>query len=128
MANPQFKIGLVFISAEVLKRAVKSHVIPDRRPVVRHPNMGSKIQFMCTPPCNWKIYASKCQMTQSYQIKTYRRKHTCQATFHQKHITADSIAREYIDDIRMNPKWEGEAFQKKVAAMSISQCATEQKT
>ncbi|WOG87128.1 hypothetical protein DCAR_0206351 [Daucus carota subsp. sativus] len=53
-------------------------------------------------------------MTQSYQIKTYRRKHTCQATFHQKQITADWIAREYIDDIRMNPKWEGEAFQKKV--------------
>ena len=35
-------------------------------------------------------------------------------TFHQKQITADWIARRYIDEIRMNPNWECEAFQKKV--------------
>ena len=114
MMDPKFELGMLFSSAEVLKMAIKSHAIAQRRPIVKERNMGYKVQYKCTPPCTWKIYANKCQRSDTYQIRTYHGKHTCQSTFQQKQISANWIAKRYIDEIRMNPNWEGEAFQKKI--------------
>lgn len=114
MKDPHFELGMLFSSAEVLRLAVRSHAISQRRPVIRQPNMGSKVQFICKDPCRWKIYANKCQKTDSYQIRTYQGKHTCQLTWEQKQLSADWIATRYMDEIRINPSWECEAFQKKV--------------
>ncbi|XP_074346299.1 uncharacterized protein LOC141685077 [Apium graveolens] len=114
MKDPHFELGMHFSSAEVLRLAVRSHAITQRRHVLRQPNMGSKVQFICTSPYKWKIYANKCQKTDSYQIRTYQNKHTCQLTWEQKQLSADWIARRYMDEIRMNHSWECEAFQKKV--------------
>lgn len=114
MEDPQFMLGLLFANAPLLRTAVRTHAIRHRRPIKRSRNFGYKIRYECTPPCNWKLYASKMPRSDTYQIKTFNSIHTCQPTFHQKQISVAWIARAYEDEIRMNPSWDNDAFQRKL--------------
>ena len=114
MNDPQFQIGMLFPTAKIFRAAVRKHAILHRRPIKQCRNYGIRVRFICEKPCEWKIYASKMNTTDTYQIKVYNPKHTCTATFHQKQINSRWIAEHYEDDIRMNPTWPLSAFLKKV--------------
>ncbi|XP_074356643.1 uncharacterized protein LOC141696397 [Apium graveolens] len=78
-------------------------------------NFGKKVQYVCEPPCQWKIYASPLHKgSATYQIKTYVRKHSCMPTFYQKQINSKWLADYYETEIRMNPSWPISAFHKKI--------------
>lgn len=87
-----------------------------RRPIKQCRNYDSRVRFICESesPCELKIYASKMNTNDTYQIKVYNPKHTCIATFHQKKINSRWISEHYEDDIRMNLTWPLAAFLKKV--------------
>lgn len=114
MKNPKFQLTMLFASSKVFRAAVKKQAILERRPIKQCKNYGSRVKFICEPPCEWKIYASKMRDTDNYQIKVYKPKHTCNTTFHQKQINSRWIADEYEDEIRMNPTWPLSSFLKKV--------------
>ncbi|XP_063943790.1 uncharacterized protein LOC135150742 [Daucus carota subsp. sativus] len=114
MDNPKFELGQMFPSAKVFRDAVKKQAIVERRPIIQCRNYGSRVKFICEGTCEWSIYASKMQRSDTYQIKVYEPNHTCTQTFNQKQINSKWIAEYYEDDIRMNPTWPLSAFLKKV--------------
>lgn len=114
MGDPKFQLGLMFATAKIFRSAVKKHAILHRRPIKQCRNYGSRVKFVCEAPCEWKIYASKMQRTDTYQVKVYKPKHTCTPTFEQKQINSTWIAEQYEDDIRMNPTWPLASFLQKV--------------
>lgn len=114
MNDPKLQLGMLFSTAKVFRAAVKKQAIKDRRPIKQCRNYESRVKFVCEDPCPWKVYASKMQRTDSYQIKVYNPNHTCSTTFHQKQINSRWIAEQYEDDIRMNPTWPLQSFLQKV--------------
>ncbi|XP_074337570.1 uncharacterized protein LOC141674769 [Apium graveolens] len=114
MKDPEFQLGMLFPNAKIFRAAVRKQAIMHRRPIKICRNYGIRVRFICEKPCEWKIYASKMNSTNTYQIKVYNPKHTCTATFYQKQINSRWIAEHYEDEIRINPTWPLAAFLKKV--------------
>ncbi|XP_063941468.1 uncharacterized protein LOC135149632 [Daucus carota subsp. sativus] len=115
MVNPVFQRGMCFKNSKTFRETVKKYAIMNRRPIINCRNFGKKVQYVCQPPCRWKIYASPMHKgSVTYQIKTYVNKHTCMPTFNQKQINSKWIADYYEMEIRMNPTWPISAFHKKI--------------
>nr|XP_017239829.1 PREDICTED: uncharacterized protein LOC108212616 [Daucus carota subsp. sativus] len=114
MDDPKFELGQLFATAKIFREAVRMQAIIQRRPIKQCRNYGARVKFICEAPCSWVIYASKMQLTDTYQIKVYDSNHTCTPTFHQKQINSRWIAEHYEDDIRMNPTWPLSSFLQKV--------------
>ncbi|XP_074376912.1 uncharacterized protein LOC141718430 [Apium graveolens] len=114
MKDPEFQLGMLFPNAKIFRAAVRKQTIMHRRPIKICGNYGIRVRFIYEKPCEWKIYASKMNSTNTYQIKVYNPKNTCTATFYQKQINSRWIAEHYEDEIRMNPTWPLAAFLKKV--------------
>ena len=100
MDDPKFELGQLFATAKIFREAVRMQAIIQRRPIKQCRNYGARVKFICEAPCSWVIYASKMQLTDTYQIKVYDSNHTCTPTFHQKQINSRWIAEHYEDDIR----------------------------
>lgn len=115
MVSPVFQLGMCFKNSRTFRQAVKKHDILERRPIVNVRNFGKNVQYVCEPPCKWKIYASPMHKgSTTYQIKTFIPKHTCMPTFKQKQINSKWLADYYEKEIRMNPTWPINSFHKKI--------------
>ena len=115
MSNPKFEMGQLFPTVQLFRDAVRKQAIMERRPIKQCRNYGIRAKFVCEGKgCKWKIYCSKMQNSDTYQIKAYHSKHTCLPTFHQKQINSRWIANYYENELRMNPTWPLSAFHKKV--------------
>eukprot|EP00257_Ricinus_communis_P026965 XP_025014379.1 uncharacterized protein LOC112535866 [Ricinus communis] len=79
MANPSFKIGMLFNSFKQFKDAVKSLSIKSRNQVIFGPNTGQK----CKKRCQFFIWAyllnsnkQKCRSSQPISLTTVQERHT----------------------------------------------------
>ena len=106
MDDPQFRMGMVFASGEIFRAAVRKHAIVHQRPIRLRKNLKEKIKWVCSGGCEWKCYGLKMQRSENIQIKTICNEHTCNPTWFHKCINSTWIAKEYEDEIRMNPRWE----------------------
>ena len=114
MDDPQFKIGMLFINGPAFRAAIRKHAIVNQRPVRLRKNHGKRIKWICSRGCKWKVYATQQQRSSSFQIRALHKQHTCNPTWDQKQVNSTWIAREYEDEIRMNPDWPVASFRSKV--------------
>ena len=105
MADPQFRMGMLFSSAQVFRAAVRMHAIKHQRGVRLKKNLGNILKWVCMKGCDWKCYARKQQRSSAFQIKSIYTQHTCNPVWEQKQLTASWIAEQYEEQIRMNPTW-----------------------
>lgn len=114
MADPQFKLGMLFSSGKVFRAAVRKHAIVHQRGVRLTKNLSDKIKWRCVDGCKWKVHGRQQQRSTTFQIKTLYDKHTCTPVWEQKQITSAWLAEEYEEEIRINPTWPTQSFQMKV--------------
>lgn len=115
MSHPKFELGQLFPTVQLFRDAVRKQAIIERRPIKQCRNYGTRAKFVCEGEgCEWSIYCSRMKNSDTFQIKSYHRTHTCLQTFHQKQINSRWIAKHYENELRMNPTWPLSAFHKKV--------------
>jgi MuDR family transposase/MULE transposase domain len=106
MANPEFKVGMIFGSFKEFKCAVKEYAIKNRRNIQFEKNDTVRVKVVCKGGCPWNIWVSRMgKETDNVQVKTYNSSHTCANEHNIKFLTVDWLVKRYLDVFRADPRW-----------------------
>jgi hypothetical protein len=76
--NPIFKVGMVFESVEILRKAITEYCLLNRVDIKMPRNEKKRLRAHCEDDCPWNLYASNDTRTKdSLMIKTFNGHHTC---------------------------------------------------
>lgn len=59
--DPQFEKGMLFKDNKQFKKVVRAHLVKHGRNPFIYKNETFNVSYKYSPPCPWKIYASKLQ-------------------------------------------------------------------
>lgn len=76
--NPVFKVGMVFPSVEVLRKAITEYSLKNRVQIKMPRNDRTRIEAICAAGCPWEMYASNDNRAKGFLVKTYQGEHNCQ--------------------------------------------------
>ncbi|KAH7834189.1 hypothetical protein Vadar_013559 [Vaccinium darrowii] len=115
MADPKFKVGMIFATRNQFKAAVKEHAIRTLKPIKFIKNDSQKVRAVCQgKKCSWVLLGSRMPGSKSFQVKTYVPTHNCERVFHNKHVTAKWVSKKYVETLRSNPSWHVKSFKDQV--------------
>jgi hypothetical protein len=75
MANPIFKVGMLFESVEVLRKAVTEYSVKQRVDIWFSRNEQNRLKAHYVDGCPWLLYGSVDNMSNGMVIKTYQGTH-----------------------------------------------------
>jgi hypothetical protein len=75
--NPIFKVGLLFESVDLLRKAVTEYSVRERVEVKIPRNERKRYHAICEEGCLWELYASKDPRANGMVIKRYNGTHSC---------------------------------------------------
>ncbi|KAH7845309.1 hypothetical protein Vadar_000555 [Vaccinium darrowii] len=114
MADPQFRVGMLFSSPQEFKTAVKEYAIKQQRNVKLVKNDKQRIRARCEKKCQRELYVAKVMTESTYQVRTYRGIHNCGKTYSNRNVTSTIIAKKFMDELRINPHMPIAAFKERV--------------
>ncbi|EEC80685.1 hypothetical protein OsI_23109 [Oryza sativa Indica Group] len=100
--NPVFKVGMVFPSVEVLRKAITEYSLKARVDIKMPRNEQKRLRAHCVEGCPWNLYASFDSRSKSMMVKTYLGEHKCQKEWVLKRCTAKWLSEKYIETFRAN--------------------------
>lgn len=112
--NPVFKVGMVFPSVEVLRKAITEYSLKARVDIKMPRNEQKRLRAHCVEGCPWNLYASFDSRSKSMMVKTYLGEHKCQKEWVLKRCTAKWLSEKYIETFRANDKMTLGGFAKLV--------------
>ncbi|KAF9610896.1 hypothetical protein IFM89_025430 [Coptis chinensis] len=98
--------GMRFGTNEELKKALKDYVVAKGCPVWMTVNKKNKILAKYAEGCKWSLWASKMQLEDSFQIKSYNSVHTCYRDLTIQLANAKWLGMTLYDRILLNPSWK----------------------
>ena len=100
MQDLEFKVGMLFGTADIFRKAIRAHAVKHRRNVKFQKNDKHRVRAVCkSEACNWFVYASWLSDNRTFQIKTLCTEHTCAMSFNNKFVNSRLIAEKYVDQI-----------------------------
>ncbi|CAL8097291.1 unnamed protein product [Prunus armeniaca] len=114
MANPGFKIGLRFATAELFRKAVRIYSINCEKELIFMNNDRNKIRVVCEEGCLFVIHASSVSGSTYLHVKTFNPTHVCSKGTKNIHATASWLAERYSGQLRLIPNWTASSFVKQV--------------
>eukprot|EP00257_Ricinus_communis_P013885 XP_015571430.1 uncharacterized protein LOC107260855 [Ricinus communis] len=106
MANPWFKIGMLFSSFKQFKDVVKSSSIKSRNQVIFGPNTRQKCKAKCKKGCQFFIWAYLLNSNkQTVQIKLANFIHNYSREAYNRHVNANWIVEQYVERFRADLSW-----------------------
>ncbi|XP_048560847.1 uncharacterized protein LOC125541485 [Triticum urartu] len=112
--NPQFKLGMVFDSVELVRKAVAHYAVKNRVQIKKKRNNKQRFEAICSEGCPWKQVAVADNRTQSFLVKTFVGEHNCEKVWDVKELTAPYLAKNYVEKFRDNDKMSLSTFGRKV--------------
>lgn len=107
MKDPHFKIGMKFRSFKQFKEAVKNYGIKNRCVMNFKPNNKRRCKAFCKQGCPFYLWASPMVKDKStVQIKSGILKHECTRDHNIRHVSAEWIAKNYLDQFWADPSWK----------------------
>jgi hypothetical protein len=100
MASPKFKVGQVFASVDLLKKAIREYSCKERVDISMPTNDKSRVAARCAQDCSWYLWASYDSRSKCFMIKRYVDGHTCERTWKVRGFTYKFLAEKYIDHFR----------------------------
>ena len=101
MADPKFKLGMVFSSGAVFKNAIREYSIKACKELKFKVNDRNRVRAVCKDEsCKWVCYASEMKDTKTFQIRTYVPKHTCARTNKNRFCTATWMSNKYLEEFK----------------------------
>ncbi|KAK1560930.1 hypothetical protein Q3G72_032472 [Acer saccharum] len=106
MANPIFKIGMEFATADVFRKAIRVHAIKHRRNIKFQKNDPNRVKAVYKDKgCNWFVFASWLGDQKTFKIKSMVDAHSCAMSFKNTFVNSKMIADKYVGQWRENPEW-----------------------
>lgn len=102
--NPVFKVGMVFPSVEVLRKAITEYSLKNRVQIKMPRNDRIRIDAHCALGCPWRLYASNDSRAKGFLVKTYQSEHNCQKEWVLERCTSKWLAEKYIEVFRSDDK------------------------
>ncbi|KAK1562586.1 hypothetical protein Q3G72_014496 [Acer saccharum] len=97
MQNPVFRLGMVFGSADVFRKAVRAHAVKHQRLVKFKKNDRDGIMAVCKAECcEWFVFAPWLGDHKTFKIKSLNDKHTCAMSFKNRFVSLKHIAEKYV--------------------------------
>ncbi|XP_074321758.1 uncharacterized protein LOC141658929 [Silene latifolia] len=132
----KLQAGLKFPDADVMRKAFVHHSIDNRYDFYYLHSARDRVSVYCRNRCscefntvrckfvgckcpkkNWcpfKIYATKKDREEFWEISTMNLRHTCEFTGYTSKVSSEYLAERYLEDWRENPSWKLSAFQRRV--------------
>jgi len=114
MAHPVFKVGMMFDTVEMLRKAITEYSLRNRVDIKMPRNEQKRLQANCSEGCPWFLYASYDKRANGMMIKTYTGKHSCQKKWVLKSCTSTWLAEKYIETFRADQKMSLSNFSRTV--------------
>jgi hypothetical protein len=120
MEHPQFRVGMIFDSVEVVRKAVAQYAIKERVQIRKIRNNKKRLEAVCVgetstgETCTWKIIVVQYNKTTDFLVKFYIGKHTCERVWEVKELTAPFLAQQYVEMFRDNDRMTLKNFARKV--------------
>ncbi|KAG5521123.1 hypothetical protein RHGRI_033621 [Rhododendron griersonianum] len=127
MGKVKFCPGMKFSNAKEFREAVREYAIKKGKGIKFVKNETTRIKAICAAEeCPWSIMGSLAQKGESFQVKTYKKKHKCLRSFRVRHVTSMYLANKYVDSIRSNPNMPLEHLQERVRKDIVVNVSTTQ--
>ena len=104
VGNPIFKVGMLFESVEVLRKAVTEYSVKQRVDIWFSRNEQKRLKAHCADGCPWLLYGSVDNRSNGMVIKTYQGTHNCQRKWVVKRCTSRWLAEKYLESFRADQK------------------------
>lgn len=112
--NPIFKVGMVFSSVELVRKAISEYSMKNRVDIKMPRNDRTRIKAHCAEGCPWNFYASMDSRAKAFIVKTYEPHHKCKKEWILKRCTAKWLAEKYTESFRADGKMTIPSFAKTV--------------
>jgi hypothetical protein len=100
MANPKFRVGQVFASVELLRRAIREYSCKERVDITMPTNDKCRVAARCADNCSWYLWASYDNRSKCFMIKRYVDEHTCERQWHVRGFTYKFLDEKCIENFR----------------------------
>jgi len=114
MVNPIFKVGMLFPSVEILRKAITEYSLRERVEIKMPRNDRRRVRAHCADGCPWYMYASFDSRAKAFMVKTYCGAHNCQREWVLKRCTARWLSEKYLETFRADEKMNLSNFAKSV--------------
>lgn len=114
MDDLKFSIGMAFSSGLELIMSIRSHKVKNKRKITFKNNLSNKIQVTCEPIAIYICMQQlKLQREDTFNITRIIKDHTCSREWNiGPALTSSWLANKY--KVRLDPKWDVDAFHVKV--------------
>lgn len=101
---PTFKLGMKFLTATDLRRAIQEYTVQNRVQIKYVKNDKQRIRAHCSDDCPWYLFAAPDSRTTSFVVKTYVGDHTCSKEWEVNAFTSSYLAGKYLENFRADEK------------------------
>lgn len=102
--NPVFKVGMIFDSVQILRKAITEYSLKHRVEIRLPRNEKKRLRAQCADGCPWNLYASSDTRINGLMVKTYTSQHNCQKQWVLKRCTSKWLASKYVESFRADQK------------------------
>ncbi|KAK3144103.1 hypothetical protein QOZ80_4AG0308850 [Eleusine coracana subsp. coracana] len=114
IANPIFKLGMMFDTVEQLRVTITEYSLKNRVEIKTLRNNKSRVEAHCADGSPWRLVASHDNRFKCFMIKTYFGEHNCQKKWVLKRCTARWLAEKYLDAFKTDEKITLKSFTKTI--------------
>jgi hypothetical protein len=104
MHNPIIKVGMLFESVELLRKAITGYSLKERVEIKMPRNEKKRLRAHGADGCPWGLYASNDSRAKGLVVKTYCGQHNCQNHWVLKRCTSKWLAEKYLESFRADQK------------------------
>ena len=104
MNNPILKVGMLFPSIEMLRKATTDYSLKERVEIKLPRNDKRRVRAHCANRCPWNMYASFDSRAIAFMVKTYCGTHNYQKEWVLKRCTSRWLAEKYVETFRADEK------------------------
>ena len=104
MLKPTFKVGQIFASVELLRKAINEYTCQNRVPITLPTNDQQRLAARCEEGCPWYMWASYDNRCKCFMIKRLNDDHTCAKKWKIRAFNYKFIAQKYIETVRADEK------------------------
>lgn len=100
LENRVFKVGMIFDSVELLRKAITEYSLKNRVEISMPRNEKKRLRAQCVDGCPWNLDASTDTRIKGLMVKTFNGEHNCQKKWVLKNCTSKWLASKYIETFR----------------------------
>ena len=113
LEKAELEVGHIFTTVQDFRLALRQHSIVNGFELKPIKNDSDRVTAKCSKNCGWRIHASKCGDTSTFQIKTLKGvPHKCPRSYKNKSATARWLAQMFVRDIADDPSLKIEVLKK----------------